>query len=133
LLLSNKPCARSHPYLSLHPAKEDNPQAYVDPRQIGLELLEKMPETKLYEGDPILMGKFGTLREPTIVHSWFPSRIVGCQGSEEEPHDILWHEVRRGHDTVCLECSQVFRLRPNLFYQLSVVEADLFPEEEKSH
>ena len=102
----------------------------TDARHTGMERLEKVPWTKLYEGDAILTGKFGTLEEPAIVHSWFPSRIVGCQGSADHPHDILWHEVRRGRDTVCLECGQVFRLRPNLFHQLSEVEADLFPPTE---
>jgi hypothetical protein len=117
---------RVEPATSLDVESQDD----TDARHTGMERLEKVPWTKLYEGDAILTGKFGTLEEPTIVHSWFPSRIVGCQGSAEHPHDILWHEVRRGRDTVCLECGQVFRLRPNLFHQLSEVEADLFPPTE---
>jgi len=99
----------------------------LDVRNTGMERMENVSWAKLYEGNPIIRDRFGTLEEPVVVHSWFPSRLVGCQGSSEHPHESIWHEVRRGRDTVCLECGQVFRLRPNLFHQLSQVEADLFP------
>jgi len=57
----------------------------------------------------VLKGGFGTREHPVEVASRYPSRIVGCTGSENEAHDILWHEVKHGKDLICMECSQVFR------------------------
>eukprot|EP01115_Flamella_aegyptia_P006161 TRINITY_DN25940_c0_g1_i1.p1 TRINITY_DN25940_c0_g1~~TRINITY_DN25940_c0_g1_i1.p1 ORF type:complete len:147 (+),score=69.52 TRINITY_DN25940_c0_g1_i1:25-465(+) len=57
-----------------------------------------------------LKGGFGTLQHPVIVKSYYDSRIVGCLGSKEHEHDLLWHEVKAGKPTVCLECGQVFAL-----------------------
>ena len=59
----------------------------------------------------ILFGARGTVENPTIIESVFPSRIVGCFGSAEtQQHDLLWHVVRHERPSVCLECGQVFAL-----------------------
>eukprot|EP01123_Difflugia_compressa_P010353 TRINITY_DN3776_c1_g1_i1.p1 TRINITY_DN3776_c1_g1~~TRINITY_DN3776_c1_g1_i1.p1 ORF type:complete len:185 (-),score=27.65 TRINITY_DN3776_c1_g1_i1:66-620(-) len=59
----------------------------------------------------ILYGPRGTLANPTIVESVFPTRTVGCAGSEEtQVHEILWHVVKREKPLICLECGQVFKL-----------------------
>jgi hypothetical protein len=76
------------------------------------------------DADAILTGGFGTLDNPVLVSSWLPSRIVGCQGGEgDSAHDLLWHEVRRVKPTVCLECGQVFKLRPTLHQQIAILQA----------
>lgn len=81
-----------------------------------------------------MIGPFGTREHPTIVKSAFTSRIVGCTGlfliklqrnslnnwkqknhtktggKGDSAHEILWHEVREGRPTVCMECGQFFQL-----------------------
>eukprot|EP01112_Ceratiomyxa_fruticulosa_P008648 TRINITY_DN223_c0_g1_i1.p1 TRINITY_DN223_c0_g1~~TRINITY_DN223_c0_g1_i1.p1 ORF type:complete len:156 (+),score=17.73 TRINITY_DN223_c0_g1_i1:108-575(+) len=60
--------------------------------------------------DEALYGPFGTRESPVIVKSVFNNRIVGCVGSEEDPHGLLWHIVRSDKVCVCLECGQHFKL-----------------------
>eukprot|EP01124_Arcella_intermedia_P018319 TRINITY_DN25270_c0_g1_i1.p1 TRINITY_DN25270_c0_g1~~TRINITY_DN25270_c0_g1_i1.p1 ORF type:complete len:181 (-),score=22.87 TRINITY_DN25270_c0_g1_i1:67-609(-) len=63
------------------------------------------------EEEPVLYGSRGTLKEPVLVPSIFPSRTVGCAGSEDtQLHTILWHVVKREKPCICLECGQVFKL-----------------------
>jgi len=57
-----------------------------------------------------LSGGFGTREKPIEVPSRFNFRIIGCTGSEEVEHEILWHEVKQGKDLLCMECGQCFRL-----------------------
>jgi len=52
---------------------------------------------------------FGTLKSPVQVPSSAERRVVGCTGSAEDPHEILWHNVEE-KPTICLECGQVFVL-----------------------
>jgi len=58
-----------------------------------------------------LKGHFGTKDKPVEVLTRFESRIVGCTGSEEEEHDILWHQLQLGKNLVCMECGQYFQLK----------------------
>jgi len=59
----------------------------------------------------ILYGPRGTIKEPVTVYSVYPTRTVGCNGSEEtQLHEIAWHIVKREKPCVCLECGQVFQL-----------------------
>eukprot|EP01125_Pyxidicula_operculata_P006366 TRINITY_DN2211_c0_g1_i1.p1 TRINITY_DN2211_c0_g1~~TRINITY_DN2211_c0_g1_i1.p1 ORF type:complete len:183 (+),score=44.50 TRINITY_DN2211_c0_g1_i1:40-549(+) len=59
----------------------------------------------------ILFGARGTIQEPVLVESVFPSRVVGCMGSEDtKVHELLWHTVKREKPLICLECGQVFKL-----------------------
>jgi len=63
--------------------------------------------------EPTVLGKhFGTRENPVEVPSIFDHRIVGCTGSESVEHELLWHEVKNGKDLMCMECGQVFRLKP---------------------
>jgi len=56
--------------------------------------------------------RFGTLKDPVIIHSYFESRPVACEGGfGSQKHDMIWHPVRNDKDLICLECGQVFRLK----------------------
>jgi len=59
----------------------------------------------------VLKGGFGSEKSPIEVPSRYHSRIVGCTGSADTEHEILWHEVKLGKDLVCMECGQFFSLR----------------------
>lgn len=58
----------------------------------------------------VLKGGFGTEKSPINVPSRYHSRIVGCTGSKDVDHEVLWHEVKHGKDLVCMECGQFFHL-----------------------
>jgi len=90
----------------------------------GTQRYERLYRLKMKRPDPRFQGEFstleekhilygprGTIKEPVIVESVYPSRMVGCNGSEDtQLHDILWHVVKREKPCVCLECGQVFKL-----------------------
>jgi len=59
----------------------------------------------------VLEGGFGTKEKPVNVHSRYGQRIVGCTGSAEQEHELLWHEVKANKDLVCMDCGQFFRLK----------------------
>lgn len=45
-----------------------------------MERIEAMGLADDISGESILTGPFGTKENPVVVHSYFNSRIVGCQG-----------------------------------------------------
>ena len=88
-----------------------------DPKDfaVGIERYEidkkEKGESLFNIGPDYLTGPhFGTLAEPVLINSYFDERIVGCAGSRDEPHEILWHVVSEARPLVCLECFQVFKL-----------------------
>jgi len=86
----------------------------LDSRTVGMERIEALGIAEDMAGEAILTGPFGTKDNPVVVHSYFNSRIVGCQGGPGDlAHDLLWHEVRREKPLVCLECGQFFVLKPH--------------------
>eukprot|EP01092_Planopodium_desertum_P006350 TRINITY_DN262_c0_g1_i1.p1 TRINITY_DN262_c0_g1~~TRINITY_DN262_c0_g1_i1.p1 ORF type:complete len:153 (+),score=22.21 TRINITY_DN262_c0_g1_i1:88-546(+) len=74
----------------------------------GIQKLQLLGLTKWKD---VLFGPFGTLEKPVIVESEFESRIVGCVGPSTDPHDLLWHVVKEGPPTICLDCGQVFQFK----------------------
>jgi len=58
-----------------------------------------------------LTGPFGTRENPVQVTSFLGYRVVGCQGGAGHDHEILWHMVKAGKPTICLECGQFFDLK----------------------
>merc|ERR1711907_125112 len=75
-----------------------------------MELLAELEGKELYE--QYLTGPFGTVQNPVIVPSVNTVRIVGCVGGDgEKAHDLIWPEVHKGRDTICVECGQVFSLK----------------------
>jgi len=86
----------------------------IDSRIVGLERIEALGLGEEIAGEPVLTGPFGTKDNPVVVHSYFNSRVVGCQGGPGDlAHDLLWHEVRREKPLICLECGQFFVLKPH--------------------
>lgn len=59
----------------------------------------------------VLKGGFGTEKSPIVVPSRYASRIVGCTGSAEEEHELLWHEVKENKNLICMDCGQFFALK----------------------
>merc|ERR1712100_330971 len=67
-------------------------------------------QSVLPHGETYLSGPFGTPENPVIVRSVFAERVIGCMGGEgDHAHDLLWHVVRVGRPTLCLECGQAFK------------------------
>eukprot|EP01100_Stratorugosa_tubuloviscum_P011322 TRINITY_DN5038_c0_g2_i1.p1 TRINITY_DN5038_c0_g2~~TRINITY_DN5038_c0_g2_i1.p1 ORF type:complete len:142 (+),score=77.97 TRINITY_DN5038_c0_g2_i1:140-565(+) len=86
-------------------------KTFIPSRYSGLSALNSKDSkgTSIYPA--ILRSAFGTFEIPAIVPAYEPTRIIGCVGLEDDEHPILWHEVREGRLTVCLECGQVFKLQ----------------------
>lgn len=60
----------------------------------------------------LLVGPFGHKDKPVIVPAYEAERIVGCLGPDaQSEHRLLWHWVRKGQPTMCLECGQTFVLK----------------------
>lgn len=57
-----------------------------------------------------LVGPFGTQKEPVLVLSAYPERIVGCVGGDGIQHDVNWFGVKKGQKTMCVLCGQFFML-----------------------
>lgn len=88
-------------------------------------LADLMPDYD-YENE-VLSGDFGTKEDPVIVPSMFSYRIVGCVGGTgEDAHELLWHMVREGKPTVCLECGQYFQHK-RLSYIKPYKQGDVIP------
>jgi len=56
----------------------------------------------------LLRGPFGTLQNPVEVPSILDSRIIGCLGHPDNPHDLTWHLISETRNVVCAHCAQVF-------------------------
>jgi len=71
------------------------------------EVSDEAHENPLGTG-AVLRGPFGTLEDPVVVPSILESRIVGCLGHPDDPHDLTWHIVSEHRNAVCALCAQVF-------------------------
>eukprot|EP01118_Nematostelium_gracile_P010786 TRINITY_DN3771_c0_g1_i1.p1 TRINITY_DN3771_c0_g1~~TRINITY_DN3771_c0_g1_i1.p1 ORF type:complete len:193 (-),score=49.59 TRINITY_DN3771_c0_g1_i1:180-758(-) len=79
---------------------------------VGDEALEMKYGEEAFGKDTFGGPAFGVENDPVIVYSELDERIVGCIGSEENEHELLWHIVAKKKPTVCLECGQFFKLEP---------------------
>jgi len=57
-----------------------------------------------------IIGPFGTVKSPALVHSAKGFRYVGCAGGNGRTHRIFWFYLRRGPKHACIKCGQVFQL-----------------------
>jgi len=103
----NAPKPKEHHVEHLFPFEEGD---YVPPTETHAVGDEKAEIDFGSFDQTVLKGGFGTMQKPINVPSRFHSRIVGCTGSKDVDHEVLWHEVRHGKDLICMECGQVFHL-----------------------
>lgn len=78
----------------------------------GLERAE-IDYPDIFAHNEVSRGPFGTASSPALIESAFDERIVGCTG-EAAPadHDLYWLTVKKGEQTTCPVCGQVFALLP---------------------
>jgi len=79
----------------------------ASPKPQHQEISDEAHENPLGTG-AVLRGPFGTLENPVVVPSILESRIVGCLGHPDDPHDLTWHVVSEHKNVVCALCAQVF-------------------------
>jgi len=59
-----------------------------------------------------VFNKFGTFEEPVFVPSAHESRVVGCNGGNGFPHDLVFFELTEGPKHMCELCGQFFQMFP---------------------
>ncbi|PWN33688.1 putative COX4-cytochrome-c oxidase chain IV [Meira miltonrushii] len=75
------------------------------------ELLGKLQGVDVFDMKPLESSRLGTKKEPIMVQSLYPSRIVGCTGSPAGSHDTTWIHLKKEHDFHrCPECGSVYKL-----------------------
>jgi len=77
------------------------------PKPQHQEISDEAHENPLGTG-AVLRGPFGTWENPVVVPSILESRIVGCLGHPDDPHDLTWHVLSEHKNVVCALCAQVF-------------------------
>eukprot|EP01117_Protostelium_nocturnum_P013257 TRINITY_DN4937_c1_g1_i1.p1 TRINITY_DN4937_c1_g1~~TRINITY_DN4937_c1_g1_i1.p1 ORF type:complete len:167 (+),score=44.24 TRINITY_DN4937_c1_g1_i1:225-725(+) len=76
---------------------------------VGYERLDE--EDSPFFGTTELEGPFGTRENPCVVPSFDGHRFVACLGGPNgNDHEMLWHWIKEGKPTVCLECGQFFQI-----------------------
>ncbi|PRP82883.1 Cytochrome c oxidase subunit 5B [Planoprotostelium fungivorum] len=78
-------------------------------QQVGDEYKEKAHPEEFATLE--IHGPFGTKDKPVEITSFLGYRVVGCQGGAGQDHETLWHMVKGGKPTICLECGQFFSLK----------------------
>lgn len=69
------------------------------------ELLGKLQGVDVFDLKPLESDRVGTKKEPIMVQSLYPSRIIGCTGSPAGSHDTTWVHLKREHEFHrCPEC-----------------------------
>ena len=74
-----------------------------------------------------LEGEFGSLDNPKMVPSAFPSRIVGCVGSGDRVHDVVWFDCEFGPKHMCTSCGQIFQLTRPIYINVDQDIEDVAP------
>ncbi|CAO1615345.1 unnamed protein product [Sympodiomycopsis kandeliae] len=75
------------------------------------ELMGRMEGVDVFDQKPLQSDRIGTLKNPIIVNSLFPSRVIGCTGSPAGSHDVRWMNLKthKEHHR-CPECGSVYHL-----------------------
>ncbi|PWN22759.1 cytochrome c oxidase, partial [Microstroma glucosiphilum] len=55
-----------------------------------LELLGRLEGIEIFDMKPLDASRIGTMKEPIVVKSLHPERIVGCSGSPAGSHDTIY-------------------------------------------
>ncbi|PWN89187.1 COX5B-domain-containing protein [Acaromyces ingoldii] len=75
------------------------------------ELLGKLQGVDVFDMEPLESDRLGTKKDPIVVKSLFPTRIIGCSGSPAGSHDTIWlHLNLETEFHRCPECGSVSKL-----------------------
>nr|GAT60730.1 predicted protein [Mycena chlorophos] len=83
------------------------------------ELLGEMEGIDVFDETPLDSSRVGTKKDPIMVLSYDPMRVIGCTGSPADSHDIIWLNLPKDRQRFCTECGSVYQLD----YQGSAEEA----------
>ncbi|KAJ7593141.1 COX5B-domain-containing protein [Mycena floridula] len=75
-----------------------------------LQLLADIEGVDAFDLAPLDASRVGTLKDPIIVPSLDPERLVGCTGCPADSHDTIWFPVSKDRVTRCVECGSVYAL-----------------------
>ncbi|KAJ4477225.1 cytochrome c oxidase subunit VB-domain-containing protein [Lentinula aciculospora] len=79
----------------------------------GLERLQYLGDAEgidIFDTAPLDSSRIGTKKDPILVASPAPERLVGCTGSPADSHDVLWFPLMKGRQHRCLECGSVYQM-----------------------
>lgn len=82
----------------------------VGPAQVQYNIFVEDPQFTVSKR---LIGPPGTMEFPTMVYSPKPYRIVGCNGTVDNPHVIGWFSMEGYLKHMCPSCGQIFQLTNN--------------------
>ncbi|KAI8388831.1 cytochrome c oxidase subunit VB-domain-containing protein [Radiomyces spectabilis] len=75
------------------------------------ELLAKLEGREFFDMEALDMTHLGTPKNPVVVKSHDPIRMVGCTGYPAESHDTIWINLDKSHEhDRCPECGSVFKM-----------------------
>ncbi|KAJ7756464.1 cytochrome c oxidase subunit VB-domain-containing protein [Mycena maculata] len=74
------------------------------------ELLGEMEGVDVFDESPLESGRVGTKKDPIMVASNDPMRIIGCTGCPADSHDIIWINLSKERQRFCNECGSVYQL-----------------------
>ncbi|PWN25248.1 cytochrome c oxidase polypeptide IV [Jaminaea rosea] len=75
------------------------------------ELLGRMQGVDVWGMQPLDATRVGTIKDPILVESLYPERVIGCTGSPADSHDTVWISLNTDlkHHR-CPECGSVYSL-----------------------
>ncbi|KAF7312249.1 hypothetical protein MIND_00237900 [Mycena indigotica] len=74
------------------------------------ELLGEMEGIDVFDETPLDSSRVGTKKNPIMVLSNDPLRVIGCTGSPADSHDIIWLNLTKERQRFCTECGSVYQL-----------------------
>ncbi|KAJ7126964.1 cytochrome c oxidase subunit VB-domain-containing protein [Mycena epipterygia] len=74
------------------------------------ELLGEMEGIDVFDSTPLDSSRVGTKKDPIMVLSYDPERLVGCTGCPADSHDIVWINLSKERQRFCTECGSVYQL-----------------------
>ncbi|KAJ6619780.1 cytochrome c oxidase subunit VB-domain-containing protein [Mycena sp. CBHHK59/15] len=74
------------------------------------ELLGEMEGIDVFDETPLDSSRIGTKKDPIMVLSYDPTRIIGCTGCPADSHDIIWINLTKERQRFCSECGSVYQL-----------------------
>ncbi|KAF7327845.1 hypothetical protein MKEN_00364300 [Mycena kentingensis (nom. inval.)] len=74
------------------------------------EMLGEMEGIDVFDETPLDSSRVGTKKDPIMVLSYDPLRVIGCTGSPADSHDIIWINLTKERQRFCTECGSVYQL-----------------------
>ncbi|WFD29360.1 Cytochrome c oxidase subunit 4 [Malassezia sp. CBS 17886] len=101
----------SHPPIIQGPGAAPGQVATDMDQSTGIERFEYLGDLNgidVFDQEPLDASRYGTMKNPIVVPSMYPERIIGSTGFPADSFEPIWLTLRRNHTARCPRSGNVY-------------------------